>query len=210
MKPTQIAATMASLVSLVMAGAAPPANGGVADAPLQVRQQVDDILPMSDMTWTGPIFPGDATNTTLSGSAKSIYEQILAINPKYAEENPVPDVEPPSGAQVEKRDGISCSYGGPVFYPNCDEGRKYLKALGGGSGWCGANARSCARVSCSWKCGMQLCNTSGGYVQVYCRDIANDIEAIINRCWFIMDGWNYANGRYTFGNHYTQLEWDSC
>ncbi|KAK3312378.1 hypothetical protein B0H66DRAFT_397537 [Apodospora peruviana] len=210
MKPTQIAATMASLVSLVMA-AATPANGGLAGTPLRVRQQVDDMLPMAEMSWTGPIFPGDATNTTLSGTAKSIYEHILAINPKYAEENPpLPEVEARGEGQLEKRDSVSCSYGSPVNYADCDEGLRYLRALGGGSGWCGANANSCARVSCSWKCGMHLCNTSGGYIQVYCRDIANDMATIFGNCHYTYDGWTYGYGRYTFSNHYTQLGWASC
>ena len=35
------------------------------------------------MVWTGPVFPG-GPQVELVGDAKSIYEQILAMNPDYA------------------------------------------------------------------------------------------------------------------------------
>ena len=46
----------------------------------QVR---DRNLPVVDLTWNGPITPGAPTNTTLTGTAKSIYEQLVALNPTY-------------------------------------------------------------------------------------------------------------------------------
>ena len=35
------------------------------------------------LTWTGLLHPGAPRNTTLSGIAKDIYEQILNLNPNY-------------------------------------------------------------------------------------------------------------------------------
>ena len=35
------------------------------------------------LTWTGLIYPGAPKRTTLSGTAKSIYEQIVKLNPRY-------------------------------------------------------------------------------------------------------------------------------
>ena len=39
-------------------------------------------LPAVDLTFQGPAFP-DGPNVTLTGTAKDVYEQLLAINPEY-------------------------------------------------------------------------------------------------------------------------------
>jgi hypothetical protein len=41
-------------------------------------------MPLGTMKWTGPISPDSNTTTTLYGTAKSIYEQIMALSPNYS------------------------------------------------------------------------------------------------------------------------------
>ncbi|GKT56561.1 secreted protein [Colletotrichum tofieldiae] len=46
------------------------------------EEMKDEMLPLSEMSFTGPITVG-GPNVTLYGDASSIYEQILVLNPAF-------------------------------------------------------------------------------------------------------------------------------
>jgi hypothetical protein len=56
---------------------------------------------------------------------------------------------------------------------------KYLRSL---SGRCGVNARSCARISCSWTDAVWLCNDNDHYIEPSCRYLADYAANIMNAC----------------------------
>lgn len=177
-----------------------------------------DALPSTPLTWTGSITsnPSDPLYT-FTGTAQSIYEQIVTANPSYATLNPVNVTAPvsvrtsdpfSSSPDLDKRQRreIDCNSGDPVATGDCAEGLNYLRALGNGEAMCGANANGCARVSCSWRCGLELCNFGTGHFQVKCRDIARDIVDIMARCTKNQQ----VRGRYIFDRHYTRVRWHRC
>ncbi|KAK1835758.1 hypothetical protein QBC39DRAFT_413446 [Podospora conica] len=179
---------------------------------LEIRAGVDlDALPSSPMTWSGSITADPSGPVlTFSGTAKSIYEQIVAANPDYAALHPVDAPlaarDPEASSLDKRRREFDCNSGTPTDAGSCDEGLGYLRALGNGEAWCGANANSCARVSCSWRCGLHLCNFGGNHFQAKCRDIARDIVDIKSVCQRGFD----VRGRLIFDRHYTQVTWNSC
>ncbi|KAH6683770.1 hypothetical protein F5X68DRAFT_233817 [Plectosphaerella plurivora] len=138
------------------------------------------------------------------GTAKEIYEEMKNLKPElFTEElgNLVHDVS--DGTSIAKRQGHNCRWDNnrPIdSRRDCDEGLRYLRGLG--QAQCGANAQTCARVSCSWNCGMWLCNKRTVHHWVRCGSIANDIAFIIAQC---NDG-----GRRDFSTHYIGLRWDVC
>lgn len=173
-----------------------------------------DNLPVSGMTWTGSITSDpNGPPFTYSGTAKSIYEQIVAVNPFFASLNPVDpaalavrDVSPATPLDKRERREIDCNSGSPVATGDCNEVLNYLRGLGNGEAMCGANADGCARVSCSWRCGLELCNFGTGHFQVNCRDIARDIVDIMRQCTRNQE----VHGRYIFDRHYTRVRWQAC
>ncbi|KAH7367410.1 hypothetical protein B0T11DRAFT_295224 [Plectosphaerella cucumerina] len=138
------------------------------------------------------------------GTAKEVYEEMNSLKPELFTEdfdNVVDDVS--DGTSIAKRQGYNCNWdnGSPVnSRRDCDEGLRYLRALG--QAQCGANAGTCARVSCSWNCGMWLCNKRTVHHWVRCGSIANDISFIMDQC--------NRRGRRDFSTHYIGLRWDSC
>lgn len=170
-----------------------------------------DALPSTPLTWTGSITsnPSDPLHT-FTGTAQSIYHQILAANPSFADLNPLNATltvrDPESDLDKRQRREIDCNSGDPVATGDCSEGLNYLRALGNGEAMCGADANGCARVSCSWRCGLELCNFGSGHFQVKCRDIARDIVDIMARCTKNQQ----VRGRYIFDRHYTRVRWHRC
>ncbi len=59
---------------------------------------------IADLMFKGPAFPG-GENVTLSGSAEDIYKQLLEINPNYAADNHVDDVDADEKRGLEARQG---------------------------------------------------------------------------------------------------------
>ncbi|KAK5655283.1 hypothetical protein OQA88_5850 [Cercophora sp. LCS_1] len=167
------------------------------------------------MTWTGPLSPNSTTTTTLHGTAESIYHQILALNPSY-DLLSFPDNDPAtlSTPSLHRRDGqVICSYINTIKYwgNECGEGYGYLRNLGGGNALCTTPAHSCARVSCSWGCGMFLCSKVNQEIRVLCRDVAADMYRIYMDCRdFDAKDNVIAAGRIEFAGHTTRLEAQRC
>ncbi|KAF2789385.1 hypothetical protein K505DRAFT_253443, partial [Melanomma pulvis-pyrius CBS 109.77] len=173
----------------------------------------DDLLPVSEMEWEGPVFVG-GPEITLHGTAKSIYEQILKLNPSY---DPwlFPDYLPAPlalrGLETRETGKFNCGKGKEVgnYDTQCLEGWSYLRKLG--NRMCGAKKNSCSRVSCSTNCGVYLCSTTGSEKKVKCGSLANDMAKISNECGH---GWGDSvwsvSGRLTFSKHYVQLNSVSC
>ncbi|KAK3326054.1 hypothetical protein B0H66DRAFT_549987 [Apodospora peruviana] len=208
---------LAMLMPLVLATPILPASVSVRTA-----KQLNG-LNVVDMDWVGPIFKDNTANTTLSGTAQRIWEQIIAINPNYAAENgiylnttaPLTD-EIASPADVYSQldsPNIDCSQGMTTEFDRCWEGILYLRALGQGAGMCNSGPLSCARVSCSWDCGLFLCSLVNEVVWVPCKDIAQDSVTIQHQC----NGGSsdntdhsFTHGRYNFDDHYTEVTLQDC
>jgi hypothetical protein len=94
----------------------------------------------------------------------------------------------------------------------CQNQIKYLKSL---SGNCGVNARSCARISCSWTDAIWLCNDNDYYIQPSCKYLADYAGNIIGKCQNVQQrgckscaigGYNhYVNGQQFDTDHYNVI-----
>ncbi|KAH6620599.1 hypothetical protein C7974DRAFT_426732 [Boeremia exigua] len=192
---------------------------------------------ISSMEFIGPITPG-GPDVHLFGTSKAIYEQIMALNPAYdvfdfpsaaakleaqgftRENIGETDVPAPPAVSVtaalkvrnvlKRQDGINCMNPDRyATYPGCTEGINYLRRLGTGA--CVAEANSCARVSCSWDCGMWLCGKHAR-ISVHCQDIANDVQIIRAKCFKRSDstGLVFAGGRREFWGHNVEFNYINC
>ncbi|KAK4448322.1 hypothetical protein QBC34DRAFT_439080 [Podospora aff. communis PSN243] len=144
---------------------------------------INSSLPRVDLLWMGSLTPG-GSNMTLNGTAQSIYEQIVKLNPAYDASEHTEFAARSTELDVShaKRSGtVNCNAGTWVdFNANCQEGLNYLRNLGG---WCYTPPGSFARVSCSRGCGFYFCDTSGGGQWGLCANIAGDMSLISGACW---------------------------
>ncbi|KAM7215382.1 hypothetical protein V8F06_009243 [Rhypophila decipiens] len=162
-----------------------------------------------EMSFVGQIELG-GPHVTLYGDAKSVYEQILELNPNYdptvfpeyrqrsgkfrqmladlqssSSSNGTGLVERSSSHPLSKRDSLICDVGDwpGVSQPHiaCVEGWDYLVNL---NGYCGAPRGwgGCSRVSCSNSCGQFLCNDNPFPIGVWCGNIAGDTWEIYVSC----------------------------
>lgn len=137
----------------------------VTASPLGVHQDDFADLPTVEMKWKGPPGPG-LEHTTLNGTAESIYKQLQAINPDYYPQDLLNSIDVSVDATtLDKRKfrNVDCNYAGQLLGYNeiryhfaYADGIKYLRKLT--NGYCGAEPKSCARVSCSWHSAIRLCN----------------------------------------------------
>ncbi|KAK1468719.1 hypothetical protein CMEL01_00486 [Colletotrichum melonis] len=167
----------------------------------------DQLLPISEMTFTGPVVVG-GPNVTLHGDASSIYEQILAINPTFNAEE---FQEPEGGLQVRQTtNNWNCNQGTYVeaYYSQCANAINRLITLG--TNYCSVPASTCARVACSNSCSIYLCNNRFIETSVYCSDIAVDMGIIVSRCGTVANGDTRARGTLSFPSHYTYLTQQTC
>ncbi|KFY18835.1 hypothetical protein V491_04686 [Pseudogymnoascus sp. VKM F-3775] len=147
----------------------------VAGAMLQAQASPVSLASTEGMTSVGPITPG-GPDVTLSGTAKSIYEQILALNPSY---NPVDfggkalDLDSPPTVAKKSFDTLSdlegrtatggccrclgAPYKGEAWYGQIDEGAKYLWALG--TRQCTSGPSGVSRLTCSYKSAIFMIST---------------------------------------------------
>ncbi|KZL86537.1 secreted protein [Colletotrichum incanum] len=178
----------------------------------------DEMLPLSEMSFTGPITVG-GPNVTLHGDASSIYEQILALNPAFDSENFESHVgENVNEASVERSldtrqttGNWNCNNGVTVerYYSQCANAINRLLTLG--TSYCSVAPSTCARVSCSNSCSIYLCNNQFSQVSVYCQDIAVDMGIIVGKCGSDNgNGDTRARGSLHFTSHYTSLTQQAC
>ncbi|KAK4449870.1 hypothetical protein QBC34DRAFT_83873 [Podospora aff. communis PSN243] len=209
-------------------------------SPYQVNpsSEITANTPLGTMKWTGPLSPTSNATTTLYGTAKSIYEQILTLNPSYSPwafadfradmeaKGITPEMIAAANAQVVRTpqspnpaaavmqrapEWFDCGAGPDyVLWERCNEGRNYMRQLGGGRAQCGVEAGKCTRFSCAWGCGVFLCSRGSNYVLVDCASIANDMERIDGACR--LDAWGnwWVKGRLVFDDHYTEVSLQSC
>lgn len=70
------------------------------------------MLPIEDMSWTGPIFPGGA-EVTLHGTAKSIFDEIMSLNPHYSAFD-FPDLAEEFAAEGITKENFNETFGEPI------------------------------------------------------------------------------------------------
>ncbi|KAH7392560.1 hypothetical protein BKA66DRAFT_567893 [Pyrenochaeta sp. MPI-SDFR-AT-0127] len=157
-------------------------------------------LPLSDLVWTGPVVP-NGPNVTFTGTAESVLNEILKINPEYAPEEHYVAGGVGKKSSIEKRnkDGIICNipgrFSGDTIWSRAFEQYQYLNGLGGA---CGVQANSCVRISCSWGSGVHLCNDNNYFIQPNCRYLASYALDILNECTtWVNEDWavGYVNGQ---------------
>lgn len=139
-----------------------------------------DVEILTTLTYTGPIIPGGG-NITLVGDAKSIYDQIMNINPGYKiEDFNVPDVK----RDLVDRSPIShqCNVAAGASYRRIQEGIAYLNALG--AGLCGLGPKpACTRVSCSYDSAIYYCNDNSVRIGVACNYLGYGMaQRILDDC----------------------------
>ncbi|KAF6816039.1 secreted protein [Colletotrichum musicola] len=204
-----IVAVFAFVAAVALASPAPAENG----LHFRTAEEVAAAdLPIVDLEFTGPITVG-GPNVTLSGTAESIYNQIMKLNPEYdGKDFGSSEYDGLNERGLEARQGnFDCGWGGRIgnWHTQCIESLRYLRDLG--TAWCGAARGACARVSCSHGCGMFLCNTHNAHLNVHCGDIQKDMTAISDNCGRSLGGQIWiVNGRRIFGSHYTGLGSASC
>ncbi|EMR72908.1 hypothetical protein MGN70_001760 [Eutypa lata] len=196
----------------------------------------DTVDSVSSLEFVGPVTPG-GPNVTLYGTAKDIYEQILVLNPSYhvfdfpeyaadfaadgitredldTSKNPMRDLFSPKREVATRASQYNCKIGSYVgnYETQCAEGTVYLQKLG--NAWCGAKAKSCARVSCSHNCGMYLCSKLTKEKKVHCKSIAKDVWDIAGECGIEFGEEIFtvlrARGRKHFDSHNIELSSPSC
>ncbi|EWC45609.1 hypothetical protein DRE_05170 [Drechslerella stenobrocha 248] len=153
----------------------------------------------SPMVWSGSVTPG-GPEVELTGTLSEVVEQIIALNPDWEAQTDAAAAEAPVSPPKKalRWDG----------QPTCDkvagdrivsqyflkwEVIPTLRRIGGN---CGTKARNCARLSCSWSSGVELCNDRTSFVSIPCNQIADGAEMIANKCvnvkgqLFDTTGWN--------------------
>lgn len=111
----------------------------------------------SEMTFTGPAFPG-AEPITLTGTADAIWAQILAINPSYESDFP------PSPLEVRAAQAQPiCDKWDSADVKQEYERVKYLRGLNGNCG-VSTGPRACSRVSCAYNAAIYMCNDVSFYL----------------------------------------------
>ncbi|KAH7029247.1 uncharacterized protein B0I36DRAFT_350157 [Microdochium trichocladiopsis] len=143
------------------------------------------------MDWTGSIVPG-GDNYTFRGTIQEIVSQIQHIDPNYA----IPSTASGSAmvqTQTERRQTAHtiCMAGAAGACPDITkalDGIEYLKGVGGDCGLA-AGPATCARVSCSWNCGITWCNDNDHYVSWKCSDLWPSAHRVLDRCTFGAGVW---------------------
>ncbi|KAI8155858.1 hypothetical protein K4K49_006295 [Colletotrichum sp. SAR 10_70] len=196
MKLTVLTAILAS--SKAIASAAPEGVSFVKASSLSQRD-IDNAVPL---TFIGQAFI-DGPNVTLTGTAETIYHQLLEINPAYNEWD-FPEYRERMGAlgftkesllefqhapsadasKLRKRQHTTCNPVGEEvgnWGLQCNEGLGYLGRL---NGYCQAPAGrgGCARTSCSHGCGIFLCNDNPNPISVWCGNQVGDVYDIAAVC----------------------------
>ncbi|KAK1725329.1 hypothetical protein CaCOL14_005814 [Colletotrichum acutatum] len=197
--------TVAGIAFLASAVIAAPSDNGLEFR--TVDEVKDQLLPISEMTFTGPVVVG-GPNVTLHGDASSIYEQILAINPTFNAEE---FQEPEGGLEARQTtNNWNCNQGTYVeaYYSQCANAINRLITLG--TNYCSVPASTCARVACSNSCSIYLCNNRFIETSVYCSDIAVDMGIIVSKCGTVANGDTRARGTLSFQSHYTYLTQQTC
>ncbi|KAK3318791.1 hypothetical protein B0H66DRAFT_249825 [Apodospora peruviana] len=149
-----------------------PSDPATAPAP----RNIDAV----ELEWQGAI-DNNGTTVTLTGTAESIFKQIIVLNPNYEQER---------DDGLRKRDPINsasiiCNVFNPAERNAIDDGISYLYGIG--NGLCRApsgrpGAPGCARVSCSWSAGIFLCNDQNFEAQIPCRLVADNARGIADVC----------------------------
>ncbi|KAL2880760.1 hypothetical protein SGCOL_003787 [Colletotrichum sp. CLE4] len=179
--------TVAGLALLASAVIAATSDNGLE---YRTAEEVKDkLLPISEMTFTGPVTVG-GPNVTLHGDASSIYEQILALNPSFNAE----DFQESEGGLEARQttNNWNCNSGTYVeaYYSQCANAINRLINLG--TNYC------------------SLCNNRFIETSVYCSDIAVDMGIIVSKCGTVANGDTRARGTLSFPSHYTFLTQQTC
>ncbi|KAF9879046.1 secreted protein [Colletotrichum karsti] len=194
MKSTLLTAIVAS--SAALASAFPKGVSFVKASSLSQRS-IDEAVPL---TFIGQAFV-DGPNVTLTGTAESIYNDLLAINPSYNEwdfpeyqermtalgftkESLLELTHSGDASKLRKRGHTTCNPSGDEvgnWGLQCNEGLGYLGRL---NGYCQAPAGrgGCARTSCSHGCGIFLCNDNPNPISVWCGNQVGDVYDIAAQC----------------------------
>ncbi|KFY10844.1 hypothetical protein V492_04815 [Pseudogymnoascus sp. VKM F-4246] len=174
---------------LTFAGALTQAQAG----PVSFAGDTGVLISVGPVTLGGP-------DVTLTGTAKSIYEQILVLNPDY---NPVDFGGKPIGSEASstlakkahdslleltKRTstGGCCNCNVPPYnvmqdFREFEEGWDYLVALG--SRGCGTGSSGVSRVSCSNNAAIWMVSTSQRATSSTCGHLGNLAKAVFfQRC----------------------------
>ncbi|KAM7187171.1 hypothetical protein V8F20_011096 [Naviculisporaceae sp. PSN 640] len=153
------------------------------------------------MTWSGRLFPGDDEHTTIAGTVKSIYDQILARNPRFAgDTHGNPHGMVPHHAPSFRRDAVDepdldsgpgsldCNAPSDPTHDNaanwysCNITYHYLDVIGKYGGLCTIPANSCKEIVCFNGCQLTVCNHWDVPFSPDCKDLANDMRRLHEGC----------------------------
>jgi len=122
---------------------------------------------------------------------------------------PRTDTEATSLARRNKTPPPICNVDGFSFASvwRIQQGVSYLN----GQGRCSVNAKTCARVSCSWDSAIYLCNDNDYYIEPACPYIASYAADIINTCqYYYAKRWVVTGQEFDSDGYNVVVRGDSC
>ncbi|RAR15509.1 secreted protein [Stemphylium lycopersici] len=138
-----------------------------------------DHMAVGHLEVIDPRFPG----VTFAGTAQSVSEQIMALEPETLPDVDVDNMEIAQPRSLHGRSSINCNWGGAILgRKSCNDGSNALTELGSDKCCVRGELNHCALISCSYKCGVYLCNKRGTPFCAACSDIAKDMARIITQC----------------------------
>ncbi|EPE27411.1 hypothetical protein GLAREA_04202 [Glarea lozoyensis ATCC 20868] len=119
---------------------------------------------------------------------KQVYAQAKSANPAFDIKSKLSANEASvtgrsNDLETRNKDGFFCTQNigwpwGQVNADFLDEGTRYLR----GKGRCGVNGHSCARIACSYRTAIFLCNDRPEFIQPACPYLASYVDDIVNVC----------------------------
>lgn len=136
-----------------------------------------------DLVWKGQVTPG-GEDYTFHGTVESIYEEILTINPNYAQEKfDKKEDSYVSQHKLEKRDNIICDPSGDkATYRDLKNVISKLKGMGSAQCTAAAGPRVCSRVGCSYGSYVTFCNDNNYQITRNCGELGDMAQRIVDSC----------------------------
>ncbi|KAL7910617.1 hypothetical protein GGI35DRAFT_449217 [Trichoderma velutinum] len=167
--------------------------GVVSAAAVSSRTGADmEAMAWAPLVWTGPVKVGGG-NVTLSGTAKEIYNQIIAINPDYDSQLGVKNPREANDTVHVRRHGIDpdnpinldsriCGIFQETNQDWAFEGIDYLYSIGNGGCSAPAGRGGCVRTACNSGAGIFLCNDHPEPITVPCKFVADNALGLNIHC----------------------------
>ncbi|EGG05757.1 uncharacterized protein MELLADRAFT_63784 [Melampsora larici-populina 98AG31] len=136
-----------------------------------------------DLVWKGEVVPGGEIYT-FHGTVESIYEEIIAINPNYAQEKfEKKEDNYDSQHELQKRDNIICDPAGDMAtYRDLKSVISRLKGMGNAQCTAAAGPAVCTRLGCNYGSYVTFCNDNSNSITRNCGELGDMAQRIVDSC----------------------------